>query len=53
VLTLEDGSVWQQSEYYYRYQYKYRPRVTVSGNKMLVDGMQKAIRVERLRSVGG
>jgi hypothetical protein len=49
VVTLVDGSVWQQDEYYYRYQYKYRPEVTVDGNKMQVDGMPKAIRVGRLR----
>jgi|SRR5580658_4240078 hypothetical protein len=26
VVTLVNGSVWQQDEYYYRYQYKYRQR---------------------------
>jgi hypothetical protein len=49
VVTLVDGSVWQQDEYYYRYQYKYRPEVIVDGNRMHVDGMPKAIRVRRLR----
>jgi len=49
VVTLTDGSVWQQDEYYYRYQYKYRPEVIVDGNKVHVDGMPKAIRVRRLR----
>jgi hypothetical protein len=49
VVTLVNGSVWQQDEYYYRYQYKYRPEVIVDGNRMLVDGMPKAIRVRRLR----
>jgi hypothetical protein len=49
VVTLVNGSVWQQEEYYYRYQYKYRPEVIVDGNRMHVDGMPKAIRVRRLR----
>lgn len=48
-MTLTDGSVWQQDEYYYRYHYKYRPEVIVDGNTMHVDGMPKAIRVQRLR----
>lgn len=49
VVTLVNGSVWQQAEYYYRYQYKYRPEVIVDGNLMHVDGMPKAIKVRRLR----
>jgi len=49
VLTLVNGSGWQQDEYYYRYQYKYRPEVIVDGNRMHVEGMPKAIRVRRLR----
>lgn len=49
IVTLADGSVWQQDEYYYRYQYKYRPEVILDGNKMHVAGMPKAIRVRRLR----
>jgi hypothetical protein len=48
VVTLVNGSVWQQDEYYYRYQYKYRPEVIVEGNLMHVDGMPKAVRVRRL-----
>jgi hypothetical protein len=48
VVTLVDGSVWQQDEYYYRYQYKDRPEVIVEGSRMQVDGMPKAIRVRRL-----
>ncbi|MDP9117354.1 MAG: hypothetical protein M3O28_08935 [Actinomycetota bacterium] len=49
VVTLVDGSVWEQDEYYYRYQYKYRPEVVVDGNRMHVDGMPKTIRVRRIR----
>lgn len=47
VVTLLDGSVWEQAEYYYRYQYKYRPAVEVSNGRMLVDGMPRAVRVRR------
>ena len=32
IVTLVNGSVWQQDEYYYRYQFKYRPKVTVDAN---------------------
>lgn len=49
IVKLVNGSVWQQDEYYYRYQYKYRPKVAVDANRMLVDGMPKAVRVRRLR----
>jgi hypothetical protein len=49
VVELENGSVWQQEEYFYRYQYKYRPPVIMSGNRLHVEGMPRAIRVRRLR----
>lgn len=48
VVKLTNGSVWEQAEYYYRYQYKYRPEVVIENNRMLVDGMTKAIRVRRI-----
>lgn len=48
LVELTDGSVWRQQEYYYEYRYAYRPKVTVVGNKMQVDGMRRAIRVRRL-----
>lgn len=49
VVELDNGSVWQQVEYYYRYQYRYRPTATVTSNKMEVEGMPRAVRVQRLR----
>lgn len=49
IVKLDNGSVWEQMEYYYRYQYKYRPQVTIENNKMLVEGMPRAVRVQRLR----
>ncbi|WP_158375164.1 hypothetical protein [Cellulosimicrobium cellulans] len=49
VVTLTDGSEWQQEEYWYSYRYSSRPEVTIESGKMLVQGMRKAVRVRRLR----
>lgn len=48
VVKLVNGSVWRQVQYYYRYQYKYRPQVIISGNMMSVEGIPKAVRVQRV-----
>lgn len=48
VVRLVNGSVWRQEEYYYRYQYKYRPEAIVEGNRMLVAGMSRSVRVRRI-----
>jgi hypothetical protein len=48
IVELTDGSVWRQEEYYYEYRYAYRPKVSVSGGKMQVEGMRRAIRVQRV-----
>jgi hypothetical protein len=48
IVELTDGSVWKQSQYHYEYRYSYRPRVTVTGGPMLVDGMSRPIPVRRL-----
>ena len=48
VVKLTDGSVWRQEEFYYEYLYAYRPQVTLVGNLMHVDGMNRAVRVRRL-----
>ncbi len=48
VVALTDGSVWRQTEYHYEYHYAYRPRVTISGGKMIVEGMSRPISVQRL-----
>lgn len=47
-VRLANGTVWRQEQYYYRYQYKYRPAVVVERNRMLVEGMSKAVRVRRI-----
>lgn len=44
IVELTDGSVWRQDEYHY----SYRPEVNISNGKMLVKGMNRAIRVRRL-----
>lgn len=49
IVKLTDGSVWEQAEYFYQYQYAYRPEVAITGSKMLVAGMRKAVRVRRLQ----
>jgi len=49
LLRLTDGSVWEQAEYHYEYHYAYRPSVVITGDKMLVQGMRRAVRVRRLR----
>ena len=49
ILQLENGQVWAQVQYYYRYRYKYRPWVYINGNRATIEGIDKAVRVERLR----
>ncbi|OKO80407.1 hypothetical protein [Bradyrhizobium sp. AS23.2] len=53
VVKLLNGQIWQQTEYHYEYHYAYMPKVLVyaagAGYKMKVDGVSKAIGVQRLR----
>lgn len=53
IVKLENGQIWKQSEYYYKYRYAYRPEVLVlkrsGGYEMKVDGIDKSVRVERLK----
>lgn len=53
VVKLLNGQIWQQSEYHYEYLYAYMPKVLVyvagGGYKMKVDGVSKAIGVQRLK----
>lgn len=48
IVKLSNGSVWRQEEYHYEYAYRYRPRVIIDGNMMYVDGMTRAVRVQRI-----
>ena len=53
IVKLMNGQIWQQTEYHYHYHYAYMPKVVVyrsgGGYKMKVEGVEKAVGVERLR----
>lgn len=53
IVKLMNGQIWQQTEYYYEYHYGYMPNVVIynSGGswKMKVEGVDKAVRVDRLK----
>lgn len=53
LFPLTNGQIWQQAEYNYHYHYAYRPKVTIhkisSGWKMKVEGVDKEIKVKRIK----
>jgi hypothetical protein len=53
IVKLMNGQIWQQTEYHYHYHYAFMPKVLIyrngGGYKMKVDGVDKAVGVERLR----
>jgi hypothetical protein len=53
IVKLMNGQIWQQTEYYYQYHYAYMPKVLVysgsGGYKMKVEGVEKAVGVQRLK----
>ena len=53
IVKLMNGQIWQQTEYYYHDHYAFMPKVLIyrrgGGYKMKVDGIDKAVGVERLR----
>lgn len=53
IVKLINGQIWQQTEYHYQYHYAFMPKVLIyrsgSGYRMKVDGVQKAVGVERMR----
>ena len=53
IVKLMNGQIWQQTEYYYYYHYAFMPKVLIyksgSGYKMKVEGIEKAVRVKRLK----
>ncbi len=53
IVELVNGQVWEQAEYVYAYAYRYMPEVAIyaaSGRcKMLVEGMDEAVAVRRIR----
>jgi len=53
IVKLMNGQIWQQSEYHYYYHYAFMPKVLIyrsgGGYKMKVEGVEKAVGVERIR----
>jgi len=53
VVKLMNGQIWIQTEYYYTYHYAFMPEVLIyksgGGYKMKVDGVDKAVGVERIK----
>ena len=53
IFKLTNGQIWQQAEYAYTYNYKYQPKVlifrTTGGYEMQVEGIDKRIRIVRLK----
>lgn len=53
IVKLQNGQIWQQSEYHYEYHYAFMPEVLIfkSGSrfKIIVDGVKKAVYVKRLK----
>lgn len=53
IFKLTNGQIWQQAAYAYTYSYKYRPKVlilpTTGGYEMQVEGMDRRIRVTRIK----
>lgn len=53
VVKLMNGQIWKQRVYHYEYHYAYMPDVLIykagSGYKMLVDGTDEAVAVERIK----
>ena len=49
VFVLDDGSIYRQTQYYYRYRYAYRPKVwVINEREILIEGIDKSVGVERL-----
>ena len=53
IVKLMKGQIWQQSEYHFHYHYAFMPKVVIfrsgSGYKMIVDRVDKAVAVRRLK----
>ena len=53
LFKLLNGQIWKQAEYNYKYAYKYGPKVTIvntsSGWLMTVEGVDKTIKVIRVK----
>jgi hypothetical protein len=53
IFKLDNGQIWQQSEYDYTYDYEYHPDVTIyqtsAGCRMKVEGLDETILVRRIK----
>lgn len=53
IFKLDNGQIWQQTEYDYMYSYSYRPDITIyqtsSGCRMKVEGEDETILVKRIK----
>lgn len=53
IIKLMNGQIWQQVDYHYEYNYSYMPDVVIfktnNGYKALVEGVDKAVGVERIK----
>ena len=53
IFKLDNGEIWQQSEYSYTYSYSYRPEVTIyqvsGGCRMKVEDEDETIMVKRIK----
>ncbi|MEK8028647.1 hypothetical protein [Pseudaquabacterium rugosum] len=53
IVKLMNGQIWQQTEYHYYYHYSFMPKALIfrsgGGYKMKIDGIDKAVGVQRLR----
>ncbi|TRM50902.1 hypothetical protein YH64_021625 [Achromobacter sp. LC458] len=53
IVKLMNSQIWQQTEYHYHYHYAFMPKVLIyrsgGGYKMKVEGVEKAVGVERMR----
>ena len=53
LFKLMNGQIWKQAEYNYKYSYKYSPKVTIvntsSGWIMTVEGVDKSIKVIKIK----
>ncbi|GAB7057404.1 hypothetical protein JCM16163A_41530 [Paenibacillus sp. YK5] len=53
IYKLDNGQIWEQTDYTYSYSYKYRPDVTIYEDGysyvMMVEGMDKKVKVKRIK----
>lgn len=48
IVQLSNGTYWRQAEYLYEHRYAYRPAAEIIDGRMMVEGMKRAVRVQRI-----